>query len=146
MLKSIASGLLEAWPGLAFCLSALAAMGCPEGVASAEARLPDEFCGRWRLVGSSGGIHGRGAEVPGDQTMVLGRENVMEIYRAGRLESRSRFSVSRGRSITTGAEAWQITPEPGGMTRVIRLNADGTLEIADNVYDGFSDTYRKAGD
>jgi hypothetical protein len=127
-------------------LAALALQGCSDEGSGAENRLPKGFCGKWKLLGSSGGIAGGGDSVPDDVTIELRREGVMNVYRSGRLESSVRLNVSRGRSIYSGKDAWLIEQGQGGMPQVIQINAEGILSISDNVYDGFSYSYSKAGD
>lgn len=127
-------------------LAALALQGCSDEGPGAESRLPEGFCGKWKLLGSSGGIAGGGDSVPGDVTIELRREGVMNVYRSERLESSVRLNVSRGRSIYSGKEAWLIEQGPGAMPQVVHLNADGTLSISDNVYDGFSFAYKRVAD
>jgi hypothetical protein len=146
MFKAIESVIL--WPslGTAWMLALLAWVSCSGEGLRAETRLPDEFYGKWRLSGSSGGIGGGGDAVPDDLTIEIRREGVMNVYRSGSLESSVRLNVSRGRSIYSGKEAWLIEQGQGAMPQVVQINAGGTLSIADNAYDGFSYFYKRVAD
>ena len=110
--------------------------------------LPDSCYGEWELLGSSGGITGSGD--PGQEAtrsrLVVSRDNTMVWHSAdGEILTR-RFAVRRGRSIFSSADRWLVVFEDGSAECVVEVGTDGRLLLSENVYDGFSFSYRAVGD
>ena len=107
------------------------------------AGLPEEFLGRWFFAGSSGGISGEGAGGEAGASIVITEENRIDRYAAdATLVTTESFMPSRGKSIYGPEEVWLLDAS-SEVPRVITLDPDGVLSISDNVYDGFSTTYRR---
>jgi len=128
----------------------LGLLGCSRetGKPAAEAlRLPDGYYGSWELIGTSGGMDGRGLEVGEGVRLVLTREQVAEYHEPGKPTRRERFAVRLDRSIFSAEPVWFLAGEGDTMGgRVIELSADGMqLTLSDNHPDGFNHHYRRLG-
>jgi hypothetical protein len=108
--------------------------------------LPREFYGQWKFAGSSGGFAGDGDTGYAIEKIIITQANVIESYKEGKLVSSVSFTVGKGKSIYSGKEAWLITMGAGGISQVVEIYEDGSLGIADNVYDGFSYGYKRVED
>ncbi len=105
------------------------------------ASLPDEFYGKWKLKGSSGGMGGGGEGKPvPDETLVITKENKVETWKNGKLESTVAFRIGRGKSIF-GNDNWHIAR--GGFPDVISVREGKELTISENHPDGFNWHYEK---
>lgn len=109
-----------------------------------ELRLPDPYYGTWELAGSSGGMDGRGMEVPKGVLLVLTRDGFAERRTPDRPTVRSEFTVRRGKTIYSSEPGWFIEAPGIGLSGVITVTDGGKdLTISDNHYDGFSSHYRR---
>jgi hypothetical protein len=126
---------------------ALAACGEKPSAPPDEAvalRLPDAYYGTWELAGSSGGMDGRGEEVPEGILLVLTKDHVAERHVPGKPVSRCNFTVRRGKTIYDSEPGWFIEAAGIGLSGVITVTDGGEdLTISDNHYDGFSSHYRR---
>ncbi len=105
------------------------------------ASLPDEFYGKWRLKGSSGGMGGDGDGKPvPDETIVITKENKIETWKSGKLESTVAFRIGRGKSIF-GNDNWHLAR--GGFPDVVSVREGKELTISENHPDGFNWHYEK---
>ncbi len=109
-----------------------------------EASLPDAYLGRWYYVGTSGGIAGTSHGEPDGSSIVITGANEIESYDAeGALIGSVSFEPTWGSSIFSTENDW-ILDAAGELPRVISLYEDGeTMSLSDNVYDGFSSSYRR---
>jgi len=109
-----------------------------------ETSLPDEYLGRWYYVETSGGIAGTSHGAPDGSSIVITAANQIESYdpEGARVGSVS-FELTHGSSIFSTENEW-ILEAPRELPRVIRLYENGTtMSLSDNVYDGFSTSYRR---
>lgn len=105
------------------------------------ASLPDEFYGEWRLKGSSGGMGGDGEGKPvHDEKLVITKENKIENWKDGKLESTVAFRIGRGKSIF-GNDNWHIAR--GRATEVVEVHEGKELTISENHPDGFNWHYER---
>lgn len=107
-------------------------------------KLPAEFYGVWQFEGSSGGFSGRGNASYDVEKIVIAENNVIEEYRPGGTRTRDSFIPSRGKSIFSTNDVWRIQRKKSSMVEVLTLSTNGRLSISENVYDGFSYSYKKA--
>lgn len=106
------------------------------------ASLPEEFYGKWKRTGTSGGMGGSGDGKPvPDETLVFTKENKLETWKAGKLESTVALRIGRGRSIF-GGDNWHIVRGHG--TEVVSVHEGTKLTISENHPDGFNEHYEKA--
>ena len=105
--------------------------------------LPAEFYGAWKFEGSSGGFSGRGDDGYKIDRIVITRSNVIESYKGNSLVYSVPFTVGKGRSIYSGKEELFIKLEMSDMPQVVSLHERDTLTFSDNVYDGFSYSYKR---
>lgn len=106
-------------------------------------RLPAEFYGTWKFARSSGGIDGRGNPGYAVETLVLREPNLLEEHRAGGAAvHRTTFTAGRGKSIFSTPEVWQIRRGNSPMIEVVTLSTNRELTLSENVYDGFSYTFK----
>ena len=126
-------------PYLALAVSACAlTLSC-----AGEPTLPDGFHGRWYYQGSSGGLAGDTFGEADGSAIEIGPDNAIEHYDPdGRLVGTETITVRRGPSIFGSEDAW-IIESSGGIPRVASLNEDGSMSLADNVYDGFSSRFTR---
>lgn len=105
------------------------------------ASLPDEFYGKWKRTGSSGGMGGDGDGKPvPDEALVITKENKIENWKNGKLESTVAFRIGRGKSIF-GNDNWQISRGRGPEVVVVREGKE--LTFSENHPDGFNWHYEK---
>jgi hypothetical protein len=109
-----------------------------------QTSLPDAYLGRWYYVGTSGGIAGDIFGEPDGTSIVISGANEIESYDAnGALVGSTSFEPTLGSSIFSAGEDW-ILEEAGPSQQVMILSEDGqTMALSDNVYDGFSTSYRR---
>ena len=105
--------------------------------------LPEEFYGAWDMIGASGGIDGRSIPAERPTQIVIHQDNRIEVFVSGQLIATQSFEVSRGKSIYSSKLQWFIQRKDDVQPQVISVASD-SLAISDNVYDGFSTSYRRA--
>jgi len=137
------------WPCVIW-VSMVCLPACSEGTPPPETKptiqmLPDEFYGAWERTGTSGGIDGQGVpEAEGARAqIVLERGNVLERQGPQGTTTRERFIVRRQKTIFSAEDRWTIILESGSMVLVLQLAPDGSLGMSENVYDGYSSSYRR---
>lgn len=113
------------------------------GPSSLVDKLPAEFYGVWQFESSSGGFNGRGNASYGVEKIVIAEGNVIEEYRPGGTRTRDTFIPSRGKSIFSTDDVWRIQRKKSSMVEVVTLSTNGRLGISENVYDGFSYSFRR---
>lgn len=105
--------------------------------------LPEAYQGRWHYLGSSGGIAGTGLGDDATGSIVIGADGAIDYYDEDGEHLRTEANaVEYGSSIFSQDSVWLLDPEAPA-PRALLLNPDGTLTIADNVYDGFSQRYAR---
>jgi hypothetical protein len=107
-------------------------------------KLPQEFYGVWAFRGSSGGMNGQGNAAYRLEKIVIRDDNVIEEHRPGGTVTRSTFTPCRGKSIFSTEDVWQLQRLKSPMIEVLTLTTNGELTISENVYDGFSYTFKRA--
>jgi hypothetical protein len=106
--------------------------------------LPEEFLGEWEATGTSGGLDGKGIPVPEGSTparVVITAENTIERRGPDGKVVTQRFTVRKGKTIFSAEDLWAI--RVGDMEQVIQIGPDGSLGMSENVYDGYSTSYRR---
>lgn len=119
------------------------APGPGSGEMTAVGKLPAEFYGVWVFVDSSGGIDGQGNRGYGVEKIVIREGNIIEEHRTGGKVTRDTFSPGRGKSIFSTGEVWNIRRKNNPMIEVVSLATNGVLTISENVYDGFSYSFKR---
>ena len=107
-------------------------------------KLPAEFYGAWRFQGASGGMDGQGNAGYRVEKIVIGDGNTLEEHRPGGVVTRDTFTPGRGKSIFSTEDVWQIRRKKNPMIEVLTLTTNGDLTMSENVYDGFSYSFKKA--
>lgn len=129
--------------GLAACTGDSPAPGGGDPGSGEVLRLPDSFYGTWELTGTSGGMDGRGYEVPEGIRLVLGRDHAAERRAPGKPVARADLVVSRGKTIFSVEPGWFVAA-PGVVEGVVEVSPDGArLTVSDNHPDGFNRHYRR---
>jgi hypothetical protein len=106
-------------------------------------KLPAEFYGTWKFQGSSGGMDGQGNANYRLEKIVLRAPNTLEEHHAGGTVTRGTFTVGRGKSIFSGGDAWLMQRPNSSMIQVLTLSTNRQLTISENVYDGYSYSFKK---
>jgi hypothetical protein len=129
---------------LSLILLSILAAGCAN---AEQSRLIKRLAGSWQWEGESGGIAGDGTAPAKDgpvKTIEIRADRTIVFKTDGKETSRKRFAVSQEKSIFTDKEGPAIRFEDDDTPRIITFGKDDqTLTLADNVYDGFSRTYRR---
>jgi hypothetical protein len=138
MVRKIASASLLP----SFALGAFA--GCGNSLAD-DARL--SLIGTWEWVESSGGIAGEARRPTGDEPpfTVEFRADGSALFRTGdTINQTRRYQVGTEESIYHGREMPALYLEDDAVPRIIQITEDGGgLTLSENVFDGFSQTYRR---
>jgi hypothetical protein len=108
------------------------------------AALPAELCGVWTFQGSSGGMDGHGNAGYRVAKIVIGNNNRIEEHHAGGTVTRDTFTPGRGKSIFSTAEVWMMRRQHSAFVEVLTLTTNQDLTISENVYDGFSYSFKRA--
>ena len=140
VLLALAAGLLSG------CPAGDSGGGSDEGERGTEVTLPDACYGEWEVAGSSGGIAGDGD--PGVAAskirMVLTRDHVMETRRPDGSVTKRTFAIREGDTIFSSEPGFLLTLENSSMDLAVSVTPDGSgLSLSENVYDGFSTSYRR---
>lgn len=102
--------------------------------------------GSWLLTRVSGGFAGQTTDVsPSEESkMVIEDGGSVSYYSKGVLQRRTTFVVKKGKSIYSTEEKNFIHfADRPDMPMVIMMVSRDTLQLADNMYDGYSFTYLK---
>jgi hypothetical protein len=108
--------------------------------------LPAAFLGSWELVGTSGGIDGKGLPTPAGAKparIVIAAKNTFERLAPDGSVSAQRFVVKRGKTIFSADDQWMIVLADGALELVLQLEPDGTLSMSENVFDGYGTSYKR---
>jgi hypothetical protein len=79
------------------------------------------------------------------EKIVIRDGNIIEEYHLGGTVTRDTFTPSHAKSIFSTEDVWQIRRGKSAMVEVLTLATNGDLTISENVYDGFSYSFNKAG-
>jgi hypothetical protein len=120
------------------------ASGPGSGPMTPANKLPAEFYGVWRFQGSSGGMDGQGNAAYRIEKLVIRDNNIIEEHRPGGTVTLDTFTPSHGKSIFSTEDVWQMRRKKSIMIEVLTLTTNGDLTISENVYDGFSYSFKKA--
>jgi hypothetical protein len=106
--------------------------------------LPEAYYGTWELAGTSGGLDGMGVPLPEGprDRVVLTRENIWKQRGPDGSVARP-FTVRKGKTIFSADDQWMVVWGSGRGELVLQLAADEQLTVSENVYDGFSSSYRR---
>ena len=106
-------------------------------------KLPAEFYGVWTFQGSGGGMDGQGNAAYRVEKIVIRDASIIEEHRPGGTVAQETSTPGRGKSIFSTEDVWQKRRKKSSMIEVLTLTSNGDLTVSENVYDGFSFSFKR---
>lgn len=126
-------------------LAALFAFSCTKEEVSTASESTSTLVGEWRWISSTGGIAGKTitpSSAGYERKLVLTADLKFSRYKDNSLESSGTYQLTQGKSIYK-VEQVDFIKFSDGTSAVIMSQSAAELSLADNFYDGFSESYQR---
>lgn len=126
-------------------IATLFAFSCTKEEINATTETTNSLVGEWRWVSSTGGIAGRTitpTTAGYERRLILTADLKFSRYKDNTLESSGTYQITPGKSIYK-PEQVDFIKFSDGTSVVLMSQTTDELSLADNFYDGFSESYQR---